>query len=132
MKPPVIYYGAKTRVADQIVRMFPDHAHYIEPYCGSLAVLLAKPPSKMETVNDLDGDLVHFWRMLRNRTAELERACALTPHSLAEALLHRRLQGPPPPVEVGAEDLTHPLAYSAGSPPVWKGRSPSRRGGAKE
>ena len=40
----------------------------------------------METVNDLDGDLMNFWRVLRDRPAELERACALTPHSRAEYL----------------------------------------------
>lgn len=94
MKPPVIYYGAKTRVADQIASMLPEHAHYVEPFCGSLAVLLAKDPSRMETVNDLDRDLVHFWRTLRERSAELERVCALTPHSRAELeLAHGPLDG---------------------------------------
>lgn len=94
MKPPVIYYGAKTRVADQIAAMLPAHAHYVEPYCGSLAVLLAKAPSRMETVNDLDRDLQCFWTVLRDRTAELERVCALTPHSRAELeLAHGPLEG---------------------------------------
>lgn len=64
--------------------MFPEHTHYVEPYAGGLSVLLAKPPSRLETVNDLDGDIVHFWRMLRDRPDELVRACALTPHSRSE------------------------------------------------
>jgi DNA adenine methylase len=84
MKPPVSYYGSKMTLADQIVRLLPAHQHYVEPYCGSLAVLLAKPPSKMETVNDLDGELVTFWRVLRDRPDDLARAAALTPHSRAE------------------------------------------------
>lgn len=84
MKPPLAYYGAKVTIARQIVAQMPDHEHYVEPFAGSLAVLLAKKPSRMETVNDLDGDLMTFWRVLRDRPAELERVCALTPHARAE------------------------------------------------
>lgn len=84
MKPPLTYYGGKTTLADRIAALLPPHEHYVEPYAGSLAVLLAKRPSRMETVNDLDGDLMTFWRVLRERPAELERMCALTPHLRAE------------------------------------------------
>jgi DNA adenine methylase len=84
MKPPFTYFGAKQNVADQIVALLPPHTHYVEPYCGSLAVLLAKKPVKMETVNDLDGDLMTFWRALRDRPDDLARVCALTPHGRAE------------------------------------------------
>lgn len=84
MKPPVPYFGSKQTLAPWIVSMLPPHEHYVEPFAGSLAVLLAKPPSRMETVNDLDHSLVTFWRVLRNRPEELARACALTPHSRAE------------------------------------------------
>lgn len=84
MRPPFSYYGGKTRVAAQIAALLPPHRHYVEPFAGSLAVLLAKRPSVMETVNDLDHDLVTFWRMLRERSEDLIRACSLTPHSRAE------------------------------------------------
>ena len=84
MKPPFTYFGGKTAIADRIADMLPPHEHYIEPFAGSLAVLLAKPQSQMETVNDLDGDLMNFWRVLRERPADLQRACALTPHSRSE------------------------------------------------
>jgi DNA adenine methylase len=84
VKPPVAYYGGKTTIASRIVALLPEHGHYVEPFAGSLAVLLAKPPSRMETVNDIDRDLMTFWRVLRDRPADLERACALTPHSRAE------------------------------------------------
>lgn len=84
IKPPFTYFGGKTINATRIVAMLPPHGHYVEPYCGSLAVLLAKPRSGMETVNDLDRALVTFWRVLRERPADLARHCALTPHSLAE------------------------------------------------
>lgn len=84
MMPPFAYYGGKTQLAERIVATLPPHKHYVEPFAGSLAVLLAKPPTTMETVNDLDGDLMTFWRVLRDRPADLIRACALTPHSRGE------------------------------------------------
>jgi DNA adenine methylase len=82
--PPFPYFGGKTRLADRIVDLLPPHEHYVEPFAGSLAVLLAKPRSAMETVNDLDGDLMTFWRVLRDRPEDLARVCVLTPHSRAE------------------------------------------------
>lgn len=84
MKPPFTYFGGKTAIAERIADLLPQHEHYVEPFAGSLAVLLAKRPTPMETVNDLNGDLVNFWRVLRDRPDDLERACALTPHSRAE------------------------------------------------
>ncbi|MFI9406878.1 DNA adenine methylase [Nocardia sp. NPDC052316] len=84
MKPPMAYYGGKTTIAAKIADMLPEHGHYVEPFAGSLAILLAKPTARMETVNDIDGDLMTFWRVLRDRPEDLARVCALTPHSRAE------------------------------------------------
>ena len=84
MKTPLPYYGGKTNIAAAIARYFPSHQHYVEPFAGSLAVLLAKPRSKMETVNDLDQDLMTFWRVLRDDPDGLAAVMALTPHSRAE------------------------------------------------
>lgn len=84
LKPPFTYFGGKMRIADRIVALLPPHEHYVEPFAGSLAVLLAKPRSAMETVNDRDQSVMNFWRLLRERTDDLIRACALTPHSRAE------------------------------------------------
>lgn len=78
------YFGGKTRLAARIAALLPEHAHYVEPFAGSLAVLLAKTQSRMETVNDLDGELMTFWRVLRDEPEQLARVCALTPHSRAE------------------------------------------------
>jgi DNA adenine methylase len=83
-KPPFAYYGGKQLLAQRLIALMPEHRHYVEPFAGSLSVLLAKPRAQMETVNDLDGDLVAFWRVLRDRPANLERACWLTPHSRTE------------------------------------------------
>ncbi|WP_282790846.1 DNA adenine methylase [Streptomyces sp. CC224B] len=84
MKSPVPYFGGKQRIAPWIVSLLPDHDHYVEPFCGGLSVLLAKAPTRMETVNDLDGELMTFWRVLRDEPERLLRACLLTPHSRAE------------------------------------------------
>lgn len=90
VKPPFAYYGGKTTLAPVIADLLPAHEHYVEPFAGSLAVLLAKKPSRAETVNDLDGDLVTFWRVLRDQPEELARACMLTPHARDEYLLAER------------------------------------------
>jgi DNA adenine methylase len=84
IKPPVTYFGGKLALAERIAALLPPHAHYVEPFAGSFAVLFAKRPAPMETANDLDGNLMNFWRVLRERPAEMERVCALTPHSRAE------------------------------------------------
>lgn len=84
MKPPFPYSGGKTRVAQRIAALLPPHQNYVEPFFGAGAVLLAKPPSKVETVNDLDGQITNFWRVLREQPENLIRACALTPHAHAE------------------------------------------------
>lgn len=91
MKPPMPYSGGKQVIANRIVDLFPPHDHYIEPFGGALSVLLAKQRSKLETVNDLNGDLMLFWRVLRECPDDLERACALTPHSRAEYFAARDL-----------------------------------------
>lgn len=83
-KPPFPYYGGKQMLADRISSLLPPHDQYVEPYAGSLAVFLAKPRSAVEVINDLDQDLVHFWRTLRDHPDELETACGLTPHARAE------------------------------------------------
>jgi len=84
LKPPFAYYGGKTTLAPKIAELLPKHDHYVEPFAGSLAVLLAKEPTGWETVNDLDGDLVNFWKVLRDQPEELERVEMLTPHSREE------------------------------------------------
>lgn len=93
MRPPFPYYGGKSTVAAQIVDLFPPHEHYVEPFAGSLSVLLTKPVARFETANDLHGDLVTFWKVLRDRPAELARVCALTPHSRAEYVAAADLSG---------------------------------------
>ncbi|RIT54678.1 DNA adenine methylase [Mycobacteroides abscessus] len=85
------YYGAKTALAPTIVSMFPEHRRYVEPFAGSLAVLLAKPHAPLEVVNDLDRNLMVFWKVLRDSPTELARVCMLTPHSRVERNLAKHI-----------------------------------------
>jgi DNA adenine methylase len=80
----VPYHGGKGRLADWIVGVMPAHRVYLEPFAGSAAVLLAKPRCTHEVLNDVDGHVVNFYRVLRDHPEELERACRLTPYARAE------------------------------------------------
>lgn len=84
MRPPIAYYGSKGRLGPWIASLLPPHRTYLESHSGSAAVLFAKPPSPTEIINDLDGQVVNFFRVLRDQPAELERACRLTPYTRAE------------------------------------------------
>lgn len=84
MRTPLTYYGGKQQLANRIVALMPAHRVYLEPFCGGAAVLFAKPRAQRETLNDLDGAVVRFWRALRDNPDELARAVALTPYARAE------------------------------------------------
>lgn len=86
MKPPVAYYGGKTRIAGQIAEILPAHRVYVEPFAGSAAVLLAKPPAPVEILNDLNANVVAFYRCLRDRPDDLLAALDLTPYARDEYL----------------------------------------------
>ena len=83
-RPALRYRGGKWRLAPWIISHLPPHECYVEPFMGACSVLLQKPPSDFEVINDLDGDVVAFFEMLRTRPDELQQAIALTPFSRAE------------------------------------------------
>lgn len=60
------YFGGKRALAPRIVEHLGEHHSYWEPFCGSMAVLLAKAPSRVEVVNDLHGDLVNLARVIQH------------------------------------------------------------------
>jgi DNA adenine methylase len=84
IKPPFGYYGAKQRIAAQITRVLPPHNAWVEAFCGSAAVTLAKPPAPIEIINDIDDQIVNLFEQLRNNQEALCRAIALTPYARAE------------------------------------------------
>ncbi|MGS2592090.1 DNA adenine methylase [Streptomyces hebeiensis] len=84
LRPPFPYYGAKGRLAGQIVDLIPDHRVYVEPFAGSAAVLFAKPAAPVEVINDLDRNVTTFFRVLRDQEADLLRVLRLTPYARDE------------------------------------------------
>jgi DNA adenine methylase len=85
------WYGGKFNHLDWLLPLLPRAHHYCEPFSGSAAVLLNRDPSPVETYNDIDGDVVNFFRMLRDCSEELIRSIALTPFSREE--FHRAVNG---------------------------------------
>lgn len=75
------YPGGKTTYCREIIKYFPDHRRYVEPFGGSAAILLNKPPSYIEVFNDLDDDIVHFFEVLRDRHDALVEWLDRTPYS---------------------------------------------------
>lgn len=82
--PPVRYVGSKWKLAPKIVACFPPHETYVEPFAGGANVLFRKPMSAIEVINDIDGEVVNFFKVLRERTADLTMAIDLTPYAKAE------------------------------------------------
>jgi DNA adenine methylase len=83
-RPALRYYGGKWNLAPWIISFFPPHKNYVEPCGGAASVLLQKPRSPLETYNDLDGNVVNFFRVLRDRPDELIRKIRLTPFAREE------------------------------------------------
>ncbi|MDE7424387.1 MAG: DNA adenine methylase [Lachnospiraceae bacterium] len=81
MRTVLKYPGSKWNIAKQIVNMIPKHHSYIEPFFGSGAVLFNKSPSDIETINDLDRDVVNLFRCIREDSEKLARLVAATPFS---------------------------------------------------
>ena len=69
---------------ERLLPLFPEHSVYVEPFMGGLSVLLNKPRSKVEVVNDLNESLTTFFRVLRDQPDNLIRALTLTPYSRSE------------------------------------------------
>lgn len=70
MKSPISYIGGKSILAKTIIEMMPQHESYCEVFAGAAWVLFRKEPSKFETINDLDSDLITFYRVLQNHLEE--------------------------------------------------------------
>lgn len=84
MTPTLKYPGSKWRLAQWIIDHMPEHQSYLEPYFGSGAVLFNKPRARYETVNDIDGGIVHFFKTCREKPEELAAALAMTPWAREE------------------------------------------------
>jgi len=83
---PFPWLGSKARMLDIILPNIPEHDYYVEPFCGTAVVFLNKPMAKTNILNDLDGNIVNFFRVLqdRDKTRELLRRLRYTPWAKTE------------------------------------------------
>lgn len=84
MKKVLKYPGSKWNIAPELVSMIPQHHSYLEPFFGSGAVLFSKKPSNIETINDLDHEVVNLFQCIRENPDELSRLVVSTPYSREE------------------------------------------------
>lgn len=73
MTGPLAYIGGKNRLAKQIIALLPEHTTYVEPFAGGAQVFFHKNPSKVEVLNDLDSEIVNFFRVCQHHYEELIR-----------------------------------------------------------
>lgn len=85
-RPVLRYHGGKWLLADWIISHFPKHRCYVEPFGGAASVLMKKERSYAEVYNDLDGELVNLFRVIRDRGNDLKNAIHFTPFSRSEFL----------------------------------------------
>lgn len=83
--PRILHYpGSKWSMADWIISHMTPHTTYLEPFFGSGAVLFSKERSQLETINDIDGEIVNLFRIIREQPDELSQVIRWTPHSRQE------------------------------------------------
>jgi len=73
MVGPLSYIGGKNRLAERIIEIFPKHTTYVEAFAGGAQVFFHKEPSAVEVLNDLDGEIVNFFRVCQWHHEELIR-----------------------------------------------------------
>lgn len=81
---PFGYYGSKQHLASQIAGQLPPHNAWVEAFCGSASITLAKTPAMIEVVNDIDSEIFNFFKQLRENTDALCQQVVLTPYSRQE------------------------------------------------
>lgn len=83
MNAIIKYSGSKWSLAKWIISLFPEHHSYLEPFFGSGAVFFNKSPSNIETVNDLDGNVVNFFEWVKRDPEKLAHEIYFTPYARA-------------------------------------------------
>lgn len=107
-RPLVRYHGGKWKLAPWIIGHFPRHVVYCEPFGGGASVLLQKDRVKAEVYNDLDGEIVNLFRVVRDRGHELARLIELTPFARDE--FDGAFDPSPDPVEQARRTVLRSLA----------------------
>lgn len=81
LKTPVSYYGGKQKLCKKILGLIPEHRLYCEPFIGGGAIYFAKPKSEVEVINDTNGELINFYRVVQRDFVSLEKEIRISLHS---------------------------------------------------
>lgn len=81
LKTPISYYGGKQKLCKKILSLIPEHRLYCEPFVGGGAIYFAKPKSEVEVINDTNGELVNFYRVVQRDFVSLEKEIHISLHS---------------------------------------------------
>jgi DNA adenine methylase len=84
VKTPISYYGGKQTLASIILALIPEHRIYCEPFLGGAAIFFAKKPSKVEIINDTNGELTNFYKVCKNDFRALKKEITISLHSRAQ------------------------------------------------
>lgn len=87
LRTPISYYGGKQKLASRIISLIPRHTLYCEPFIGGAAIFFAKRPSEIEVINDTNGELINFYRTVKEDFSALEAEISTSLHSRD---LHRK------------------------------------------
>jgi len=98
MKTPITYWGGKQQLTNRILSLIPSHKQYDEPFFGGGAIFFAKQPSEIEFINDINGEMVNFYRTLKRNFNELKDEVDCTLHSEFQ---HRQAR------EIYSDPLSH-------------------------
>lgn len=81
MKTPITYYGGKQTMVKILLSLIPPHNLYCEPFFGGGALFFAKPKSETEVINDKNGEVVNFYKIVQTKFPALEKEIRSTLHS---------------------------------------------------
>ncbi len=81
MKTPMTYYGGKQKLVSTILPIFPEHVLYDEPFCGGAALFFSKEPSEIEVLNDLNAEVINFYKVMQQDFVSLQKKINITLHS---------------------------------------------------
>jgi DNA adenine methylase len=81
MKTPITYWGGKQQLVSKILPFIPPHKQYNEPFFGGGAIFFAKKPAEIEFINDINGEMVNFYKTLKRKFPELKDEVDCTLHS---------------------------------------------------
>jgi len=83
MQTPISYYGGKQKMLPELLKLVPTHTHYVEPFFGGGCLFWAKKPVSHEVINDINNNLITFYRVLKNNFEPLHKEIDCILHSEA-------------------------------------------------